>query len=203
MTGKFLKKTYGIEGTPAVRAHYNDWAASYDAEVAENGYATPARCAAALKASGLPPEAPILDMGCGTGLGGLALRAEGFTKLDGTDLSPGMLAEARARGIYRHLFPATEGAPDIPAGTYRAVSAIGVIGSGAAPASLLDTCLGLLDPGGYFVFSFNDHTLAMPEFTDHIARWKTAGAVRILVEEHGPHLPGLDMSSTVYLLEKN
>ncbi|MEL7154480.1 MAG: hypothetical protein AAFN51_11950, partial [Pseudomonadota bacterium] len=67
MTG-FLDKVYDARDASETRALYDDWAASYDAEVAENGYATPGRCAEALKQHLSDPSASILDFGCGTGL---------------------------------------------------------------------------------------------------------------------------------------
>jgi predicted TPR repeat methyltransferase len=44
----------------------------------------------------------ILDLGCGTGLGGAAFR-DRAARLDGIDLSPAMIEKARARGIYDDL----------------------------------------------------------------------------------------------------
>jgi predicted TPR repeat methyltransferase len=44
----------------------------------------------------------MLDLGCGTGLGGAAFK-QLARRLDGIDLSPGMIEKARARGIYDHL----------------------------------------------------------------------------------------------------
>ena len=44
----------------------------------------------------------ILDLGCGTGLAGLAFQPLA-ARLDGVDLSPAMIEKARARGIYDHL----------------------------------------------------------------------------------------------------
>jgi predicted TPR repeat methyltransferase len=44
----------------------------------------------------------ILDLGCGTGLSGLAFKPLA-ARLDGVDLSPAMIAKARARAIYDHL----------------------------------------------------------------------------------------------------
>lgn len=43
-----------------------------------------------------------LDLGCGTGLAGVAF-ASIVDVIDGFDLSPGMIEGARARGIYRRL----------------------------------------------------------------------------------------------------
>jgi predicted TPR repeat methyltransferase len=198
MAEKFLKSVYGLDGQPAVRDYYDRWAKTYDAEVSENGYATPARCAAALKAAGVAPDATLLDMGCGTGLSGVAFAAAGFTTIDGCDLSPGMLDEARARGLYRALHLADE----MPAETYDAVAAVGVIGAGAGPPELLDTCLKHLKPRGHLVFSFNDHALATPEFPARLEAVTARGEARILSQEHGDHLPAMSINSTVYVLEK-
>ncbi|MBT8416482.1 MAG: methyltransferase domain-containing protein, partial [Silicimonas sp.] len=83
---------------------YANWAESYDQDVTEWGYATPGRIAMALRRSGANPDKPVLDFGCGTGLSGLALKATGFAQIDGTDISPEMIAKAEARGIYQHLW---------------------------------------------------------------------------------------------------
>ncbi|QBY00451.1 methyltransferase domain-containing protein [Rhodophyticola sp. CCM32] len=198
MSDGYLKDVYDLDGPGAVRSYYDKWARTYDAEVGENGYATPARCAAALKATGLPLTAPILDMGCGTGLSGVALAAQGFATLDGCDLSPEMLEQARAVGVYRDLFPADA----VPPHPYAAIAAVGVIGPGAAPPDLFDTCLALLDPGGRLVFSFNDHALDIPDYPAKLQTARDSGAVRLLFEEHGDHLPGIGIKSTVYVLEK-
>lgn len=201
MTEKFLTRSYGKRGARAVRDHYDAWAESYDAEIAENGYATPARCAAALAATGLAKSAAILDLGCGTGLSGAALSAEGFTVIDGTDLSPGMLAKAEARGLYRQLF-AGHSDGRLPLGPYQAICAIGVISPGAAPISMLSSALDLLPPGAPLVMSLNDHGLADASYTEGIAAIVSAGTVRLTFQEYGEHLPGINLNSTVYTFEK-
>ena len=169
MTEKFLTKSYGKRGETEVRAHYDAWAASYDDEIAANGYAT--------------------------------LMLKGFSIIDGTDLSPGMLEQARARGLYRQLY---EGEPDggLPPGPYQAICAVGVISPGAAPVSMLETALTALPRGGYLVFSFNDHALADDSYTQGLAEVVNGGTARMIFEEHGPHLPGIDLNATVYVLEK-
>ena len=103
MQKTYLNNAYGTKDTNSTRKLYDDWAASYDAEIAENGYATPGRCAAALAQFTQDQNAPVLDFGCGTGLSGLALKLAGFSVIDGLDLSPEMLAKARDKGIYRRL----------------------------------------------------------------------------------------------------
>ncbi len=46
---------------------------------------------------------PVLDLGCGTGLVALALGGAGVGPFTGIDVAPGMLAHARAKGLYDEL----------------------------------------------------------------------------------------------------
>ena len=202
MTG-FLDKVYDARDAKETRALYDDWAATYDAEVAENGYATPGRCAKALKQHLTDPSASILDFGCGTGLSGLALKLAGFDTIDGVDLSAEMLEGARAKGVYRDLRQIQpDQSPVQTPGDYAAIAAIGVIGAGAAPISVFDTLMRALGPSGLFVFSFNDHALQDPVNEARVSEWTDCGAARLLFKEHGPHLPARDLGSNVYILEK-
>ena len=195
MTG-FLGRAYDASSADETRALYDDWAASYDAELGANGYATPARCAEAL-ARHAPLVEPVLDIGCGTGLSGVAFKAQGFGAVDGADPSPEMLARAEATGAYRHL---RRSDPDDPfeAGAYEIIAAVGVVGIGAAPASLVDRAWDALPPGGLLCLSLNDRALAVPDFADLIE----ARRPHVLFEEYGPHLPGIDLMSRVYVLRK-
>lgn len=195
MTG-FLDRAYDVSTTEETRALYDGWAESYDAEVAENGYATPARCAEAL-ARHAPLVEPVLDIGCGTGLSGIALRARGFGAVDGADPSPEMLARAEATGAYRSLRVSDPDDPFEP-GAYRIVTAVGVIGAGAAPVTVFDAAWEALPQGGLLCLSLNDHALAVPEFPGRIEARRS----HVLFEEYGPHLPGIDLRSRVYVLRK-
>lgn len=51
------------------------------------------------------PAADVLDAACGTGLVGAALARQGFTSVDGLDVSPRMITvgDARRAEIERHL----------------------------------------------------------------------------------------------------
>lgn len=201
MTDNFLDKVYAARGEDETREIYDAWAESYEAEVAKNGYVTPGRCAAALAKFTDDRTAPVLDFGCGTGLSGLALKLAGFTTIDGVDLSPEMLAKAKDKNVYRNLSQVA-GDDGLAKGAYPSIAAIGVIGSGAAPISVLDTLMHALDSDGRLVFSFNDHTLQDPIHEARISEWTDCGAARLLFRERGDHLPGLDMKSNVYILEK-
>jgi len=83
---------------------FDDYAPRFDKHLVDRlGYRAPALIAEALSA--LAPGrrfASALDLGCGTGLMGEALRGR-VEHLTGADLSPGMIAKARERGLYDRL----------------------------------------------------------------------------------------------------
>jgi predicted TPR repeat methyltransferase len=198
-----LSRAYDLSSVDETQKFYSDWAATYDAEILENGYATPERCAKAL--AGFAPEQDfaVLDIGCGTGLSGKYLAAAGFTRIDGCDLNAEMLKVAETRGVYDNLWQSTLKDPfPFEDGTYDAITAMGVIGVGGAPANLLYAMLSKLNSGGFAVFSFNDHTLEVPDYQCAIMAHTDCGAFELLIKEHGPHLPGKDMESTIYVMRK-
>lgn len=108
-------------GPDWVRLTFDRLAEGFDGHLAGLGYRVPqdlcgmlARHLAAGPARGGAAE--VVDLGCGTGLCGPHLRPLA-RRLVGVDLSPGMLAEARAKGIYDALVEAEvvrflEAAPD-------------------------------------------------------------------------------------------
>lgn len=203
MTDKdYLSDVYEITGTQETRAFYDDWAVRYDSDVVAKGYMTPTRIAAILSSHLDDKTAPILDVGCGTGLCGLALAKAGFTTLDGTDLSSGMLDKARASGVYRTLWQGDANAPlDVTPGTYRALTASGVISKGAAPPQMFDTLAACMAPGDLLIFSYNGHTLDDPAYMRKLQQM-VAGPFRQIFEENGPHLPDIGLTSTIYVLER-
>lgn len=204
MSDTFLDKAYDTTGVEATRDLYSKWAASYEAEVSQNGYATPGRCGAALAAHMPDKSLPILDFGCGTGLSGLALSMAGFKVIDGMDLTQEMLDKAGEKQLYRKL---TISDPNttfpVQPGDYAAIAAIGVIGAGAAPVQVFDMLMGALGSGDKLVLSFNDHTLEDPAFEACVTEGAERGAHQVLFEEYGDHLPGINMKSKVYVLEKS
>ncbi|MEL7115443.1 MAG: methyltransferase domain-containing protein [Pseudomonadota bacterium] len=200
MKGKFLNDVYGVDTPEAARDLYDDWSTTYDAEIAENGYATPGRVAEALARHMSDRAQPVLDFGCGTGLSGLALRRAGFEVIDGCDLSAEMLKGADDKECYRKTWQIAPGA-GVPGG-YAAITATGVISVGAAPIETYDILLDALDPGGLLALSFNDHALAEPRFEGKLRARVEDGTTRLLFQEYGTHLPGINLKSNVYVIEK-
>lgn len=183
-------------------AIYQDWAASYDADVTNAGYATPDRCAAAL-AEHLPKTARLLDFGCGTGLSGQAMTRAGFTQIDGVEITAEMLDLAHTTGVYKKLWQGQPGTlSGVTPGDYAAIVAVGVVSLGAAPPETLSLLLDHLNPGGLMVISFNDPTLADGSYDAALDQEIAAGRAEILSRAHGDHLPGKDMMSDVIVLKR-
>lgn len=199
----FLDRVYSARDAASTRTLYDDWAARHDAEIGDNGYATPDRCAEALKQFTPDLTHPILDFGCGTGLSGISLKQVGFETIDGVDLSAEMLQSADGKAVYRALSQIEPNA-ELPfdEGAYASIAAIGVIGAGAAPISVFHMLMQKLPTGGKLVFSFNDHALDDPTYEGGLAEWTDTGAARLLFKEHGDHLPGIGLGSNVYVLER-
>lgn len=85
-----------------VRHLFDQFSGDYDARMlGQLGYGAPAilRNLADLVIPQPGRKYAILDLGCGTGLAGLAFRDIAST-LDGVDLSPAMIEKARSRAIY-------------------------------------------------------------------------------------------------------
>ena len=87
-----------------VRHLFDQFSADYDARMrGQLAYAAP-EILGALADSVMPGRdgLRVLDLGCGTGLAGEVFRARA-RQLDGMDLSPAMIAKARAKQIYDQL----------------------------------------------------------------------------------------------------
>ncbi|HEY4125064.1 MAG TPA: tetratricopeptide repeat protein [Rhizomicrobium sp.] len=87
-----------------VRHLFDQFSSDYDARMrGQLAYAAPEILRGLAELIGLQfTQHEILDLGCGTGLGGMAFK-DLATRLDGIDLSPAMIEKARTREIYDDL----------------------------------------------------------------------------------------------------
>jgi len=198
-----LNLSYGLDTLDDIQNHYSDWAKTYDAEIIDNGYASPQRCTEALAQFTESNDLKILDIGCGTGFSGKILKDYGFNDIDGCDINPEMLKIAETREIYQSMWLSDVEDPfPFEAGKYDAITAIGVIGSGAAPLEVFHAAISKLSKNGLFVFSFNDHTLEDPSYEAAIQEEVESKRFELLFKEYGDHLPGRNLNSNVYVMRK-
>ena len=135
-----------------VRNLFDQYAERFDGELESLGYRAPvALRELILRAIGAPSGGlDVLDLGCGTGLSGLAIRDFART-LIGVDISPAMADKARTRGIYDQvivgdMIMATH---DIP-GSFDLVMAVDALGYLGDLAPLMRAVRAALRHGGRF-----------------------------------------------------
>lgn len=203
MADNYPKDTWKKKTVAETVKMYADWAPTYDVDIINSGYATPRRVAAALVGYVQDISAPVLDFGCGTGLSGEALKAVGFSDIEGVDISEEMLAQAHVRRCYRHL---TQIKPHdfsfLHARKYSAVVAAGVISLGAAPANTLSKLVENIDKGTLLAFSYNDPTLLDSEYMEALEKIFSSQMAKQLFREKGEHLPGKGICSDVFVLTR-
>src|SRR5919106_1508727 len=151
-----LEQVYGARSNAELRAIYDDWAGRYDEDLRAFGYSYPPPIAGLVGRYVTERDAPILDAGAGTGLVGEVLAILGYTRLTGIDLSDGMLAVARAKGVYAELKNQILGERlDFPDDAFAAVVSAGVLTSGHAPPSCVDELIRVTRPGGHLIFTLS------------------------------------------------
>ena len=182
-------------------ALYDDWSEKYEADLEAIGYAAADRCAAALAEADPERKSPVVDLGCGTGLSGVALKAAGFETIDGYDFSEGMLDLARRKNCYRQVVHTDLSQPDsVPRKGYQHAALVGVLHHSHAPPEAMSGALALVPASGCIVFTLNDETLRFPDYTDYIEQLVSSANVEIAAMEYGPHLPARDVGARVYVL---
>jgi MFS family permease len=169
-----LGRLYGAADLDELRHEYDRIASAYDAGVGDGmGYRAPEAVTATVRRL-LQPDAHILDAGAGTGLLGVALAEAGFGRLDGLDLSPGMLEEAARKGVYGELREGRLGERlDYETGAYDSVVSAGVLTVGHAPAACLDELVRITRRGGHVIFTLRSDQVP-PGYEDKIAELEQA-----------------------------
>lgn len=110
-----------------------------------------------LLAAGLAqPFGRVLDLGCGTGLMGMELRA-GAGWLEGWDISAEMLREVEAKGIYDRLEKRDLSALELAVEQWDLVSAADVFAYLGALEQIVGWVAAALVPGGRFAFTVEAH----------------------------------------------
>jgi len=105
--------------TLPVREGYEAWAETYEDTVSD---LMDRRLLARLATVPWADIVDAADLAFGTGRGGSWLKAQGVRRIDGVDLTPGMLEKARARGVYDRLMLGDLAASGLPGASYDIVT---------------------------------------------------------------------------------
>jgi predicted TPR repeat methyltransferase len=174
-----LAQVYGAKGNAELKALYDSWAADYDQDLRDFGYTYPALVPGLVARHVRDLADPVLDAGVGTGMIGEMLYALGYEQLVGIDLSDGMLAVARSKGVYAALSKQTLGEPlDFADDRFGAVVSAGVLTVGHAPPDSLDELVRVTRPGGLVVFTLTTPVYEEGGFREKLQTLAAAGRWR-------------------------
>ena len=203
MPKNFLDKIYKSNFNISSNKLYKMWAPYYDKELTDNQYVTPFRCAQILNDLIYDKEVKILDVGCGTGLSGNALRKFGFYQIDGLDFSKEMLKIASKKKIYNSLLNLDLKNLSKLNKRYKVIIASGVISPDHANPNIIKSAYSILDKKGLLIFSLNDHALRNDEFFKDIQFKIRSSNFTLLDQIYGDHIKGLKLNSSIFILQKN
>lgn len=132
---------------------FDQYAPDFDSALVERlGYRGPEILMQQLLAGGFRRAASALDLGCGTGLMGEVLRAH-CDRLEGIDISAGMLARAKAKGLYDALHRRDIARLDASAASYDLIVAADVFAYLGALEHVVAWCSRTLAPRGMLAFT--------------------------------------------------
>ena len=134
--------------TVTVREGYGAWAATYEDPVLN---LLDLRLLERLEAVPWSAQRRVADLACGTGRIGAWLKERGAEAIEGVDLTPEMLARARAKAVYASLTVADVAATTLAFDSYDLVTAALVDEHLAELGPLYREAARIARPGGYFV----------------------------------------------------
>ena len=203
---RLLAAAYALDGPDANRALYARWASTYDSGfVVDSGYKYPQVVVDVFAANGLDSvgeDEVVIDIGCGTGLAGEALRRHSDVAIDGIDLSSEMLRQAASKqhdgsAIYRILLEADlTQRLDVADGAYAGAVSVGTFTHGHVGPDALSGILRIIRSGGRAAIGINAAHFAAAGFGATFDRLVMEGRITELQLIAAAIYEGADMTDT-------
>jgi len=134
--------------TVSVPEGYREWAETYEDTVLD---LMDLRLLARLRSVPWKRVQRAADLACGTGRIGAWLKQQEVGSIDGVDLTPEMLEQARAKNVYQHLHPGDLASTPLPTDHYEVVTAVLVDEHLPDVLPLYTEAARITCPGGYCV----------------------------------------------------
>ncbi|KAF7192331.1 Methyltransferase-like protein 27 [Pseudocercospora fuligena] len=207
----YLQRAYALDSgnVSTARNLYNEWAKDYDSDLAKHDYASPQVAVETLLKYWPAPSdkdnvVEILDAGCGTGLVASELvKAKGQNgwKIDGVDLTQGMLDVAATKNLYRNLWTVdlNEKIEGVEDGKYDAVLCVGTLTKGHVGSG----CLGeFVRVGKVVIATIHDEIFESLGYKKEIERLESEGRVEILSTEQFGIMKGQSSGGRMVVLRR-
>jgi predicted TPR repeat methyltransferase len=190
-----------------VKQFYDMWGAEYDIDMVVAEYKNTVDVASETeKFFPNNKDIKILDVGAGTGLGGKDLAACGFTNIDATDGSSGMLEEAKKLDVYKNILPAEvlvkgQKMLSVAPGTYDVIASSGSFYPCHLQGYHLPCFLDCVKTGGLLIISSCPHNDEGVNLRPVLAQLEADGIIKIVKETYVPKW-FRDDDGDVFVLEK-
>lgn len=201
---ELLARAYAVQTPGDSLALYKDWADTYDEHLEQGlNYLSPTAVAAVFAEYVDDKGAHVLDVGCGTGLTGVAAASHGYSVLDGIDISPEMLGEAGKKKLYRALIEADLTGPlEIADETYDAAISSGTFTHAHVGAGAFDELFRILKPGAIFACTINADVWLENGFGPKIRDLTQAGVMHVREIRPGAYFKGADAVGRFVVFQK-
>ena len=173
---------------------YEDWAPTYERNLQEDyGYVAHQIAADVFVRFQSDKSVRVLDLACGTGLVGQVLFDRGFANIDGLDVSPSMLAEAKKKQVYGDLLTGDVSLPlELGGRRYQAAIAVGCFGGGHLGPEHLINIIDCVEPGGVVVLYLNGIPYVEDNYNDHLRSLEGRGVCQLLCQEQSNYMQGFE-----------
>ena len=181
-----LDEAYSVKTPDDNRRLYAKWAATYESSFVDAKQYRYPKAIAEVFNDVLPPVTRVLDIGTGTGLTGMYVtRLRPEVVIDGMDISPEMLAQAKLKTreddsvVYRALYERdlTRAVPNENA-PYEALFSSGTFTHGHLGPECLRNLLPLLAHDGWLVVGVNNEHFESKGFAGELESLVALGAIQ-------------------------